>query len=171
MSVLNDTPIPVDDPIAQPKRPQFKDRPDPFEGHITRPWVDYFTSQGTATTQSPSRIASAAASSQTGSIGAVDISDGLLAAGLYRFTYYASITRAAGVSSSLAVTLDWTDGGNAKAFTGAAITANAVTASQSGSQLIRIDAASPVRYSTTYASVGAPTMAYALDVILERIPT
>jgi hypothetical protein len=71
----------------------------------------------------------------------------------------------------LEVTLDWTDRGFAKAFTGAAITSNVDTASQSGVILIRSDGGSPIRYSTTYASTGGLglDMAYDLYVVLEQV--
>ena len=157
MTVLTNVPPPVDDPIAQPKRPQFEGRPDPQEGKITRQWLDYLISLGTAIVQSVSRIAEASITDEDATISPVDVTTGLIAAGKYEFTYYASITREAGTSSSLEVTLDWTDRGNAKSYTGPAIVDGAVTDSQFGGGLIRVDGASPVRYSTVYASAGAPT--------------
>jgi hypothetical protein len=174
---LANAPPPVDDPIAQVKREEFKarkgvpERPDPQEGRITRTWLDFFVSLIGIVERASVRRFSASADAEEASIGATDITDGTLPGGLYRFSYYASITQAAGTSSSLEVTLDWTDEGNAKAYTGAAITSNVVTASQSAVLLIRSDSGAPVRYSTTYASTGGlgVDMAYDLSVVLEQV--
>jgi hypothetical protein len=173
---LANAPPPVDDPIAQPKRPEFRaskgspERPDPQEGRITRTWLDFFVSLIGVVERASVRRFSASASDESASIGATDITDGTLPAGVYRFSYYASIVVASGGTSSLAVTLDWTDDGNSKAYTGAAITSNVVTASQSGVLLIRSDGGAPVRYSTTYATGGAaPAMEYDLVVVLEQV--
>jgi hypothetical protein len=91
-------------------------------------------------------------------------------AGLYRLTYYARITQAATTSSSLTVTLDWTDGVVNPSYSGAAITGNTTTTTQSGSQTFLVDARSAINYSTAYASVGATPMQYALSLYLEELP-
>jgi hypothetical protein len=106
---------------------------------------------------------------QSASIGATDFSGGGLSAGLYRLTYYTRITQAATTSSSLTVTLDWQDGGVAPSISGAAITGNTTTTIQSNTVLVRIDGSSPVRYSTTYSSVGATPMKHSLYITLEEV--
>jgi hypothetical protein len=169
---LANAPPPVDDPIAQVKREEFKarkgvpERPDPQEGRITRTWLDFFVSLIGIVERASVRRFSASVSDDGSTIGPTDISDGTLPGGLYRFSYYASITAASGGPSTLTVTLDWTDRGNAKAYSGAAITSNVVTASQSAVLLIHIDSGSPVRYSTAWAGAG---MTYDLFVVLEQV--
>ena len=95
--------------------------------------------------------------------------DGDLSAGLYRVTFYARITTAAGVSSSLTVNFGWTDGAVSQTHSGAAMTGNTTTTWQTGSILIYVDAATPITYSTTYASNAAGAMFYQLFVTLERM--
>lgn len=171
-AVLNNVPVPAADPIAAKKRREFfgqGEREDPQEGLITEHWREYFDQSGRLQEQAPSRIGQTTLTDQAANISATDISGGNLSSGLYRFTYYTRITRAAGVSSSLTVTLSWTDGGIACSFSGAAITANTTSTTQSETKLLRIDSVSPVSYSTAYASAGAPTMQYRLDVALEEI--
>lgn len=106
---------------------------------------------------------------QAASIGATDFSGGLVKAGLYRVSYYARITRAATTSSTLTVTLGWTDGGVAQNQAGTAMTGNTTATSQSGTCLIRSDAGAAITYTTTYGSVGATTMLYSLDSSIEQV--
>jgi hypothetical protein len=168
----NPVPIPISDPIARPPRKEYveKRQKDPQEGMVTQPWIDFFTDQEQLTGQAPSRVASANLTTQSASIGATDLTGGSISAGLYRITYYMEITQAAGVSSSITVSFDWSSGGVAKTFPGTAETGNTTTTYQSGIFMIRSDNLSPVRYSTTYVSVGAPVMEYSLDVLLEVLP-
>ena len=106
---------------------------------------------------------------QSASLPVTSIPSGSLPAGLYRVSYYARITQAASVSSSLTVTIAWTESAIALTLSGAAMTGNTTTTVQSGSAVIRIDAPGPVSYSTTYASAGGTPMKYRLDVTLERV--
>lgn len=109
------------------------------------------------------------ASAQSASIGATAVPTGTLEAGIYRVTYYARITRAATTSSSLTVTIGWTDG-VAQTETGAAMTGNLTTTWQRGGGLIALDAGTSVTYAAAYSSVGATAMQYALAVRLEKLP-
>lgn len=169
-SPANLIPLPVQTPIAQGKRPRFGPRQqDPQEGLCTQPWVEYFNSLVLTQSASPVRIDSVSLSAQGASIAATDMASVPLAAGIYRVSYYVRITQAATTSSSLTVTLDWTDGGVSPSFSGAAITGNTTTTFQSETQLIAIDSVSPVRYSTTYASVGGTPMLYKLEITLEKV--
>jgi hypothetical protein len=80
------------------------------------------------------------------------------------------VTRAGSVSSSLQFTLSWTDGAVAQSASGAAETGNVTTTKQMGTMPIRVDASTPISYSTTYADGGgAVSMQYSLDVILEAV--
>jgi hypothetical protein len=170
-STVNIVPLPSSDPIAQVKRKEFieNEENDPLEGKVTQPWIDYFTANGQSLSNTTTLLNSATLTAQTASIGATDLAGGGLTAGFYMLMYYARITRAAGINSSLTVTLDWTDAGQACAFSGAAMVLNVVTQFQSGIQVFPSDNVSPIRYSTTYATAGAPTMEYKIVVKLFRV--
>lgn len=88
--------------------------------------------------------------------------------GYYSFEYYAAITTAAVTSSSLTVVLSWTDGA-AKTKTFTAITGNTTVTTGSERYLFQADAASPITYSTTYASNGAGEMVYSLFGIVSSV--
>lgn len=123
----------------------------------------------TTIANTPLRLNTVELSAQAASITATDFSGGTLAAGLYLATYYARITQAATVSSSLEVAFGWTDGAVLQSFVGDAITGNTTATSQSGTVLLRTDAGEDVTYETTYASVGATEMEYSLDVVLLKV--
>ena len=136
---------------------------------LTAPWLDYFTAQSNLISQMPARIQTVSVAQQSASIGATDMSNGSLSAGLYLIQYYARITQAATTSSSLEVVFDWTDGGVTPVYTGAAMTGNTTSTFQSGSLMVEVDALSPIRYSTIYASVGGTVMEYKLVVVLSEV--
>jgi hypothetical protein len=169
MSVLNNVPIPLGDPIARRKRAQFGDREDPNEGILTDPWARWFDQLNLLLESTPSRIKTFQITNQGASIPPTDLSGGTLSGGLYRVSYYARITQAASTSSTLTVTIDWIDGGITPSYSGAAITGNTVFTNQSGTLLIKVDDLSPIRGSTTYGSVGGTPMLYAISVTLEEI--
>jgi hypothetical protein len=166
---LTNSPIPLQDPITRVKRAQYKEKPDPQEGLITDTWAYYLTTLAQVVTQSPNRISSATVTAQTGSINTTDFSGGAINSGLYRVSYYARITTAASGTSSLQVTIQWTDHGVLQAFNGDPMTGNTIGTFQQGGGLLFSDAASPISYSTVYASTGAGAMQYALYIILETI--
>jgi hypothetical protein len=65
--------------------------------------------------------------------------------------------------------MDWPDGGVSCTHTGAAITGNTTATYQEDVITMDVDSSGPIRYSTTYASVGAPTMQYKLVVSCEKV--
>ena len=136
---------------------------------LTDVWNRWFDQLNLTLEAAPSRIKTAQLTAQQGSISPIDLSGGALSSGLYRVSYYARITQAATTSSSLTVTIDWQDGGLTQNFSGAAITGNTTTTNQSGGILIKVDGLNPIRYSTTYRSVGGTPMQYALAVTIEEI--
>lgn len=165
---LNNTPIPVSTPIAEPEFFKGGQR-NKLAGLVTKPWINWFNQFLLVMGLSSTRVGFAQATAQGASIGATDVAGGGVDAGVYRFSYYARITQAATTSSSLTVTLDWIDDGVAVAFSGAAIVGNTVDSFQSEVKLIVVDGFTPVRYSTAYASVGGTPMQYKLIVTLERV--
>lgn len=167
----NPVPIPISDAISRPRRDEFarRNQRDPQEGMVTQPWIDYFTDQGLAVSEAARLQTTVTLTAQGASVAATDMTDGTFSAGFYRVSYYARITQAATTSSSLTVTIDWTEGGVSPSFSGAAMTGNTVTTVQSETQMLYIDALSPIRYSTAYASVGGTPMQYSLRLVLEFV--
>lgn len=106
---------------------------------------------------------------QSGSISPTQFPIGAVTSGVYRLSWYARITQAATTSSSLTVSFGWTQNGVGLPGSGAALTANATTATQSGNAVVRSDAATTLTYSTTYVSVGATSMQYALTIFAEYL--
>lgn len=89
--------------------------------------------------------------------------------GLYRFTYYVRVTRAASTSSSILVTIAWTDGGVNLTAASAALTGNATTTYGTGTYTAQVTAGTTPTYATTYATSGATSMQYRLSVTMEQL--
>ena len=94
-----------------------------------------------------------------------------LSKGLYRVLTYARITQAASTSSSLTVTLRWTDGTVACTSSGSAITGNTTATTGSLDVMIRSDADADITYETAYSSSGATAMQYRLDIVVAEVAT
>lgn len=171
-------PIPIQDPIVNiAPPPQTKDGDEPRlspkpaeQGLLTDKWALYLSDMETRINRATSVVVTPV--QLTGlhsSIAGTDMTGGGVNAGLYRISYYACLTTAAGTSSSLQVSFTWTRSGVARTLSTTAYTGNSITAPLAGSFLIFTDGASPINYSTTYASVGAPAMVYELSVTLEKV--
>lgn len=91
-------------------------------------------------------------------------------AGLFRVSYYARVTTAAGTSSSLQVTIGWTDGGVACTRTFTAITGNTTATTDAQGILVSADNASSITIATAYASNPAAAMVYSLTARVEPLP-
>jgi hypothetical protein len=168
---FQDAPIPLQDPIA--RIPPFKDHKDPRAwtnaGTVTDPWVDYLTRLITVVENNPTRVSYVEERDQSASIAPTDFSGGVLPAGLYRVTYYLRIIQAATTSSSIQATLAFTDRGTALSVSGGALTTNTVTTWEGFSRTVRVDNATPLTYSTTYASIGATPMLYDIAAFIEEV--
>lgn len=136
----------------------------------TRVWSKWLTVLVAAVNATVQQIGRATLTAQSASIATTAIATVALTAGTYQVSWYARITRAATTSSSLTVHVTSTDGGITVTQSGAAITGNTTGTAASGQFLVTVDAGTTLRYSTTYASAGATTMQYALDVRAERVP-
>jgi len=139
------------------------------DGVLTIPWREYMQRLPPMLDRSAVRIAEAALTSRGAAITATDFTGSDFPEGLYRVNFYTRITRAATTSSSLTVTIAWTDGGVAMSQASTALTANVVTAYRSETLVLWLDANTPVNYSTAYASVGATSMQYKLYLAMERL--
>ena len=133
---------------------------------ITEPWATYLSQFTTSFGSIAQRVASATLLNQSASIALTTLpTQG--STGVYRFWYEADII-SPGATSSLIVTVTFTQRGITKSFSGAAMTGNLTTTIQSNTWILPVDANTPVQYSTTYASTGAP-MTYGLTLGLEAV--
>ena len=142
------------------------------KGRPAQSFIDWITPVTNGVDAAPSGFAPVVVTGKNAAIGTTAIPTEVLDAGLYRVTWYARITTAATTgaqTSSLTVTVAWTDLTVSQSFSGAAITGNAVTTNQSETKLLYVDAATPISYSTAYASDTASQMQYRLSVYLERV--
>jgi|TARA_R110001583_G_scaffold35623_6_gene118362 hypothetical protein len=155
------SPIPADTALALPT------------GVIVDAWYQYFLQARDRLNANPHILGTVfdSVTGQSAAIGTTSIPLPTLGTGLYRVSTYARITQAASTSSSLTVTLGWTDGTVACTQSGSAMTGNTTATTQSGSLMIRNDNLSPLTYSTAYASSGGTVMQYRLDIAVEQIPT
>jgi hypothetical protein len=162
MSSLLSAP-PLLTPLVEP--PQAGERP---SWMITRVWEQWFRS----VTQ---RVQTAAYQAFTTTLTAQDASIALTTlvpaavTALYRITWTARITTPGTVSSSLEVSVVTTDGGVVITQTGTALTGNTTATVGTGPWMVRCDPATPISYTTTYASAGATAMLYALDMVVEAL--
>jgi hypothetical protein len=176
VSTINPIPLPYGDPIARARQPfkgnTLREVVDYLrlerQGFLTERWLEYLTQQAADQASASTRVNSLELKDKSASLGATDFSGGDLDAGLYEVLAYATIITPAGVSSSLTVTLDWTDRSASKSASGVTTGNTTGTVLQVGG-LIRVDSASPVRYSTTYVSNPAAAMVYDLLVVLRRV--
>lgn len=153
---LNQPPLPADTPLVE------KDR------RMNWFWVQYFTTRDQTIQAASSVVLDETLSAQSASIAATPLNVGNSAA-FYRVTSYARITRAATTSSSFQLTIQWTEGGQALSKVYTALTANTVTTLQAETLPIRIDANTSLTYAVTYASVGATSMQYSVELVVERL--
>jgi hypothetical protein len=155
--------------MAGPPMPARDPMTDPVTGLIRRTWQVWLRNLTNTVNDAPVRIQTVSLSGQAASIGTTSIPSVPLSTGLYRVTWYLRITTAAATSSSLTVSFGWTDDTVTMSLSGAAVTGNTTTTSQTGTALLAADNASPVTYATSYTSVGTPAMQYALNLILEAV--
>jgi hypothetical protein len=91
--------------------------------------------------------------------------------GLYSFQYAAAVNTVDGVSSSLTTAIDWTWGANTKTKSFTAMNGDATTTNDSGYWLFYATAASPIRYTLTYASNTAGQMHFSWYALVSSVST
>jgi hypothetical protein len=92
-----------------------------------------------------------------------------LRGGLYRITWYVRITTPDPVSSSVALTIGFSDSGLALTIPIPALTGNTVLSVLSGTTIVFSDQATAMTYATTYASNTPGTMKYRLAAAVEQV--
>ncbi len=160
--------------MANGQSPDFPAREQPLDpetGLFVPRLLTWFRNLRQQVDSTPSQVATPVeASNQSAAIGTTPIPTDPLAPGNYRVSGYIRITVPAGVSSSVACAIAWVDGGvTCTATLVPAVTGNATTATGTGTLFIRVDATTPISYSTSYASNPAAAMAYDLVLVLEQI--
>jgi len=145
-----------------------RDRRDPF--FISKSWLLWVQDALVSRVQNAPELRTAVVlTAQNAAIGATPIPLASVNAGRYRISFFARITTPDGVSSSLTISIGFTDGGVACTQSGAAITGNAVTSTQSGSLVVQSDANAPLTYAVSYASNTPGAMVYRLSVVCESL--
>lgn len=159
--------VPLHDAILEAPRAGQKQT-----GNVSWSWLQYFLKLNTRIASSPLRLRRVTtAIPLTVALATTPVPLAALAGGLYRVTTYVRITTPATVSSSLIVTIGWTDGAVACEFSGPALTGNTTFTTQSFTQMVRIDQATPLTYATAYVSVGGTPMAYDLELVVDEVVT
>lgn len=90
---------------------------------------------------------------------------GVLTSGTYLVSYYARITSPDGVSSSLTVTIGWTESGQALSVSGSAMVGDSLTTVQTGTTLVILDPSSTITIGAVYASNTPNKMLFRLKVV------
>jgi hypothetical protein len=115
------------------------------------------------------RLATIVLDAQTAAVPATAFGTGVLGPGQYQVNAFTHITTPGSVTSSLAVNVQFTHKGIVCTQTSAALTSNLNTSTQGTPFVFTIDSATPINYSTTYASNAANSMAYSLTLTLLSI--
>jgi hypothetical protein len=140
------------------------------DGRIRQRWIKWLQSLRDGVDAAPTlETELVALTAQTATIGTTPIPSGTLSEGYYRVSVYLRVTTAAAVSGSVQVTIHHTSGGVACTEVGTLLNANATNVPQSDVFLVKVDGATPVSYSVSYASNPGAALAYELTVILERV--
>ena len=139
---------------------------------LSRQWERWFALLETTLKSVTVKTVDVSLTAQSASIGATTILASAQSL-TYRVTMWHRITQAATTSSSLAMGVQYTNGGIVCVRAGAADTSNvtdAVSTFNNSTIVVRPDPGTAIQYSTTYASVGATAMQYALYVVVEEMP-
>jgi len=136
---------------------------------MTQAWQTHFRDVTTSIAKAPEKQSIVQLPQQAGGFfGSFPVAG--LAAGLYRVSASVRVKTPADTSSSVALSLLWTDGGLAcSEVLIAPVTGNTPSSTGSGEALIRIDGGTPISYSVSYASVAANVMVYELRLVLEAM--
>jgi hypothetical protein len=156
MAVANFPPIPYSDGLLE-----GDDKP------ISHSWYLWLFALVALLQASARVVTTKSYTNQSASIPATSLN--VTVAGVYRVSWTLRPTQAATVSSSLIVTIGYTDAGQVLSVAGVALTANLVTTPQSGTFLLRTDGASPVTAAIAYGSVGGTPLVFKADVTCEQV--
>lgn len=150
--------------------------PDPQTGRLTltgliaSAWDNWLSELAERLNDTPNVLVTKTLTAQGASISATAFALPDLSPGLYRISYHARISRAGSVSSSLTVTMGYTNGAVSCTQAGAAMTGNTTATVQGGVVIVDIDQNTSITYATTYADGGGGTsMQYRLSMTVEQL--
>ena len=132
-------------------------------------WGRWLADLSDALDRAPERIAHVSLSAQAAAIATTAIPLATIGPGVWRISYTVRVTQAATTSSEVRVTIAWTEGGVAQSQQGALLNGNLTTTREGASHVIRVDQSTPITYAVSYASVGATSAMFSLDVIAEEL--
>lgn len=154
-------PVPTRVPLVDGMRPI---------AFVSSSWSGWLTILRDALNRTAQRVGTVSLTAQGAAIAATAIPAPTLTTARYKLTYYLRVTRAATTSSSITLTIAFTDGGIACSQVFAAVTGNTTATFQTGTMMVLADTATTVNYSTAYASVGGTSMQYLLEISMELVP-
>ena len=135
---------------------------------LTTIWDRWFARLETWLASAPMVVGAVSLSGQGATVATTAVPM-IVKGGLYRVSIYLRCTRAATTSSSFTLTIGWTDGAVACSWTGTALTGNTTSTLEGDCRAIRCDAGTTVTYAVAYASVGATSAQFAVDVRVEEL--
>lgn len=164
-------PLPTRDPIAVP-HPQ--DQRTPLVEKLPRlvvgdKFVRWFSGLAGEVNARPKRQIHRKLTAQAAAIATTPLAIGTVYEGIWRVSVTVRVTRAATTSSEVRVTISWTEGGVAQSEQTTLLNGNLTSTREGRTFIIRADGSTPISYATSYASVGATTMQYSLDVVAEEL--
>lgn len=140
-----------------------------FNGNVSTYLRKWLLSLTQVVQNSPQVITVLNLTGKSASIGTTAFTLGSLGSGTFQVTWHARVTIPAGTSSSLTVTIGYTDLGIPVTQSGVAMTGNTTTTVQSTSVVFPNDAAAPITYATTYASNPAAAMVYEIRFVVQQL--
>jgi len=152
-------PPPTISPITNPKT-----------GSATADWTRWLLALfGTVSAQPTVLGTRVSLTKQNASIGVTPFPTPALAGGLVRVSWYLRITTVDPVSSSVNVTIGYTESHLALSVSSTPVVGNSLTSVQTGTTILMTDQGTAVTYSTTYASNTPGTMQYRFAAVVEQV--
>lgn len=148
-----------------PYRSDVTEKPGVLSGDWTR-WLQLFWARVVSAVQFVGKTV--ALSDQSASVPATVIAT-ITQSGFYRLNWYARITTADAVSSSLQITIVWREGSHTSTKTFTALTGNTTSTYDGQVWPFRADSGTQVTYRADYLSNTPQAMRYALSVGTEFI--
>lgn len=161
--------LPGDEAIARPdpRDPRSKDLP---TFRIGPRWLRWLSGLTLELNKTPSRQASVKLTGQGAAIATTALPIGSVTPGIWSITTSLRVTRVGSVSSSVRLTIAWTEGGVSQTEQGTLLNGNLTTTREGRVFVVRPDNATTISYSTTYADGGgAVPMQYSLDLVAVRV--
>lgn len=143
---------------------------DPKSGSATADWTRWLLELFGVVSSQPTVLGTRInVKNQNASIPLTAFPTPALQGGLVRVSWYLRITAVDPVSSSVSVTIGYTESGLALSVTSTPVSGNTLSSVQTGTALLLTDQATAVTYRTTYVSNTAGTMKYRFAAVVEQV--